>query len=170
MKQFIYVLTTLHDHPALYILSSTISFGPTKSPCRMLTTALFYSGQASTIGIYGLKVLRIAGISLVKKIKIIHVHEHVSIHTHSHTHALTHTRFCLGVTEKKVDRAYFIWERIRKHCRIASNQKKLYVFKGRPSERTLTRNLWFQLQVFSLTLCYTLYDLPIQRRHGLCNI
>lgn len=99
-KQFIHVLTTLHDHPVLYILSSTISFGPTKSPCRVLTTALFYSGQASTIGIYGLKVLRIAGISLVKKIKIIHVHEHVSIHALS----LTHTHTLLSGCDRKESR------------------------------------------------------------------
>lgn len=171
-KQFIHVLTTLHDHPVLYILSSTISFGPTKSPCRMLTTALFYSGQASTIGNYGLSLenCRNQFGKEDKNYTCAWTREHSCTLSLSHTHTHSHTRFCLGVTEKKVDRAYFIWERIRKHCQIASNQKKLYVFKGRPTERTLTRNLWFQVQVFSLTLCYTLYDLPIQTWHGLCNI
>lgn len=57
----------------------------------MLTAALFYSGQISTIGIYGLKVLSLAGISLVEKIKIMHVHEHVHEHEHSYTHTCAHS-------------------------------------------------------------------------------
>lgn len=139
----------------------------------MLTAALFYSGQVSTIGIYEIKVLSLAGICLVKKIKIMHVHEYVSIHIHTHalTHTHIHTHTLLSEHDRRESREGILYMgEYQKTCQIASNPRKLCVFKDRLSERTLTNNLWFQVQVFSLTLCGTFYDLPIQSRHGLCNI